>query len=416
MIALIDVNNMYVSCERVFCPSLEGKPVLVLSNNDGTAISRSSEIKPYVKMGQPFFEIKNWCTKNKVHVFSSNYTLYASMSKKFHDTVKQFGARQEIYSIDESFLDISGIANLTEYGLKIKKTVKQWTGLPVCVGIGGKTKVLAKFANHLAKKHSFLNGICNLVELGEARTNKAMQLTDVSEVWGIGRKISEKLKLMGINTVYDLKTASPKHMSKLFSVNIERIIYELNGIACIELEEYQEPNKQIISSRSFGKAVKDKDTLISALTYHTENISKKLRKQKLFARQMIIFAHTNRFKDNYFSRTVNVVFPVALDSFRYIAKYLNSAVNEIYRPGIEFKKAGVVINEIVGNESETRDLFDNVNIRKDILLPTLENINRQFGKGSISLASAKLSDHWNMKQELISKHFTTNINDLIEVN
>lgn len=416
MLALIDCNNFYASCERVFQPALENKPIIVLSNNDGCAVARSNEAKALgIKMGAPYFEIKHICDKHKVNVFSSNYTLYGNMSKRVMQTLQQFAPRQEIYSIDECFLDLAGMQNLTEYGQKIRKTVKQWTGIPVGVGIG-KTKVLAKFANYLAKKYSFLNGVCNLEELGEARTNKAMQIVSVEEVWGIGRKISDKLKLMGINTVYDLKTASPKHMSKLFSVNIERIIYELNGIACIELEEYQEPNKQIISSRSFGKSVKDKDTLISALTYHAENISKKLRKQKLFARQMLVFAHTNRFKDNYFSKTVNIVFPVALDSFRYMAKYLDDAVNEIYQPGIEFKKAGIIINEIVGNESETRDLFDNVNIRKDELLPTIDNIKRQFGKNSIYLASAKLSSHWNMNQELTSRHFTTDVNDLIEVN
>lgn len=416
MIALIDCNNFYASCERVFQPALEGKPIIVLSNNDGCAVARSNEAKMLgIKMGQPFFEIKDLCKKHKVYVFSSNYTLYGNMSKRVMNTLQQFAPRQEIYSIDECFLDFAGMQNLTDYGQKIRKTVKQWTGIPVGVGIG-QTKVLAKFANHLAKKYPFLNGVCNLDELGENRTNKAMQIVSVEEIWGVGRKIAEKLKIMGIKTVFDLKNANAKQLSKIFSVNIERIIYELNGIACIELEEYQVPNKQIISSRSFGKAVQDKDTLISALTYHTENISKKLRKQNLFARQMLVFAHTNRFKDNYFSSSVNVIFPVAIDSFRYMAKYIEQAVNEIYRPGVQFKKAGIVINEIVGQEFETRDLFDTVSIRKDSLIPTLEQIKRHFGKSSISLASAKLSNRWLMNKHLSSKHYTTDLEDLIEVN
>ena len=415
MIALIDCNNFYASCERVFQPTLEGKPIIVLSNNDGCAVARSNEAKALgIKMGAPYFEIKHICDKHSVNVFSSNYTLYGNMSKRVMNTLQQFAPRQEIYSIDECFLDLAGMQDLTEHGQKIRKTVKQWTGIPVGVGIA-KTKVLAKLANHLAKKYPFLNGVCNLEELGESRTNKAMQIVGVEEIWGVGRKIAEKLKNMGIKTVYELKTANPKHMSKIFSVNIERIVYELNGTQCMELEEYQEPNKQIISSRSFGKAVQDKDTLISALTYHTENISKKLRKQNLFARQMIVFAHTNRFKDNYFSSSVNVMFPVAIDSFRYMAKYIEQAVNEIYRHGVQFKKAGIVINEIVGQEFETRDLFDTVSIRKDSLIPTLEQIKRHFGKSSISLASAKLSDSWGMNQELISRHFTTDIDELIEV-
>ena len=252
MLALVDCNNFYASCERVFQPALEGKPIIVLSNNDGCAVARSNEAKALgIKMGAPYFEIKQICDKYKVNVFSSNYTLYGNMSKRVMNTLQQFAPRQEIYSIDECFLDLAGMQDLTEHGQKIRKTVKQWTGIPVGVGIA-KTKVLAKFANHLAKKYPFLNGVCNLEELGESRTNKAMQIVGVEEIWGVGRKIAEKLKNMGIKTVYDLKTANPKHMGKIFSVNIERIIYELNCIQCMELEEYQEPNKQIISSRSFG--------------------------------------------------------------------------------------------------------------------------------------------------------------------
>jgi DNA polymerase V len=415
MISLIDANCFFVSCERVFQPDLEGKPVIVLSNNDGCAVARSNESKALgIKMGAPYFEIKNLCDKHGVHVFSSNYTLYGNLSRRFHEIIGQFGANQEEYSIDESFLDLSGITDLTTHGQKIRQTIKQWIGIPSCVGIG-QTKVLAKFANHLAKKHQFLDGVCNLQELGAERVTKAMKITSIADLWGIGRKIAPRLIQMGIRTVYDLKVANPKQMSKAFSVNIERLVYELNGLQCLELENYQEPNKQIISSRSFGQAVKSKDSLLSALTYHCEQISRKLRKQGLFARQMIIFAHSSRFKDDYFSRSVNIVFPAAVDSFRFMTKYLSPALDKIYQDGILFKKAGIIITDMVSSEQETIDLFDNVNISHDKLLPALENIRRKFGKGSLQVASALLTNDWQMSRNLMSQHYTTDLDEILEI-
>ena len=415
MISLVDCNNFYVSCERLFQPQLEGKPVIILSNNDGCAVARSNEAKALgIKMGVPYFEIKDLCRKHGVQVFSSNYTLYGDLSNRVHSVLKDMAVRQEVYSVDESFLDLSGIPDLTNYAQKIRSRVKQWTGIPVCVGLGH-TKVLAKFANHLAKKHKFLNGVCNLDELGQSRVDKAMQITQVGEIWGVGRKINDRLQAMGINTVYDLRIANPKHISKIFSVNLERIVYELNGIPCIELEEYQEPNKQIVSSRSFGQAVTSRDGLLSSLTYHVEQASRKMRRQGLFARQMIVFAHTNRFKDDYFSSSVNVVFPAALDSFRYMTKCLNNALDVIYKPNIGFKKSGVIITDLIAGEQDTRDLFDNVSIKHDNLLPTLESIKKQFGKQSIQIASGMLSNTWQMQRNLKSKNYTTDIDDLLVV-
>jgi DNA polymerase V len=416
MISLVDCNNFYASCERVFQPELEGKPLIILSNNDGCAIARSNEAKALgIKMGAPYFEIKDICKKHGVHVYSSNYTLYGSMSKRVMLVLKDFAVRQEVYSIDECWLDLSGIPDLINYGQQIRSRVKQWTGIPVSVGIG-QTKVLAKFANYLAKKHKFLNNVCNLAELGTNRVDRAMQITPVGEVWGIGRKIAVKLQQMGITTVYKLKLANPKQMSKIFSVNIERIIYELNGIKCLELEDCHEPNKQIISSRSFAQAVNSRDALKSSLIYHLEQVSRKMRRQGLFARQMVVFAHTNRFSDDYFSSSVNIVFPAALDSFRYMASSLDKALDVIYKPHIGYKKSGVIINDLITGEYETQDLFDTINIQHDKLMPTLENIKRHFGISSIKLAAAQLSDSWKMQQNLVSNRYTTNINDLLAVN
>lgn len=413
MICLVDANCFYVSCERVFQPHLEGKPVIVLSNNDGCAVARSNEAKALgIKMGVPYFEIRHQCEKHGVHAFSSNYTLYGDMSRRFHHILAQFGVRQEVYSIDESFLDLSGITDLTNHGQNIRKTIKQWIGIPSCVGIG-QTKVLAKLANHLAKKHQFLNGVCNLGDLSQERINNAMKITRVGDLWGIGRKLAPKLELMGIKTVYDLKIANAKQLSKIFSVNLERIILELNGIQCLELEDYQEPSKQMVSTRSFGKAVTSRDGLMSALTYHCEQISHKLRKQNLFARQMVVFAHTNRFKDDYMARSSNITFPEAVDSFRFMTKYLEQALDNIYQPELQYKKAGLIITDLVSSEQETQDLFDHINIRHDQLLPSIEAIKHRFGKSSLQLASGLLSKDWQMNRHLISRHFTTDLDDIL---
>ena len=392
-IALVDCNNFYASCERVFNPKLEGKPILVLSNNDGCVIARSNETKAMgIKMGTPYFEIKNFCKHHNIHVYSSNYTLYADMSSRVMQTLSTFATRQEVYSIDESFMDLSGYPNLSEHAQLIRKTIKQHTGIPVGIGIGN-TKVMAKFANFLAKKYPPLNGVCNLIELGTERTNKAMQLTPVDELWGVGRKLSVQLKQMGIQTIYDLKIANAKILSKRFTVNLE----------------------QIISSRSFGNAVNTRDALLSALTYHCEQIGRKLRRQNLYARQMTVFAHTNRFKDDYFSSAINVVFTHATDSFRYMTPTINKALDEIYKPYIHYKKAGIIVFDIITHEFQTIDLFDNINITNDELLPTLESIKKKYGKNSIKLASELLSDDWKMQRNYTSANFTTDIDQILEV-
>jgi DNA polymerase V len=414
MIAIIDCNNFYASCERLFNPKLIGKPVVVLSNNDGCAIARSNEAKRFIKMGQPYFEFKHLCTKHDIHVFSSNYELYADISHRVMKTLAQFSDRQEVYSIDESFLDLSGIPNLTEYAFEIKRIVQKNIGIPIGIGVG-QTKVLAKIANHLAKKHGFLKGVCNLEDLGKERINKAFSITDVAEIWGIGRKISEKLKLMGIKTVLDLKNANPHQIRKVFNINVERIVYELNGQKCIELELFQEPNKQIISSRSFGIGINDYDSLLSSLTYHCENISSKLSKQGLFARQLIVFANTNRFKDNYFTASSNIVLPKAINSYRYFMPYISRALQSIYHPTLLYKKTGIMVTEVINNKNQTKDLFDEISVQPDPLLKTLQGIKKRFGRSAIKLASYNLSNSWQMQNNLRSRRYTTNFDEILEV-
>jgi DNA polymerase V len=415
LIALVDCNNFYASCERVFRPELKEKSLIVLSNQDGAVISRSNEAKALgIKMGTPYYQIKEICDKYDVHIFSSNYALYNSMSKRVMSILAKFAVSQEIYSIDESFLDLTGIGNLTTYSENIRTIVIKWTSIPISVGLG-QTKVLAKFANYLAKKHKFLDNICNLDELGHARVNKAMQITDVAEVWGVGRRVAKKLRQMDIHTVYDLKTANPSHIRKIFNINMERVVQELNGIKCIDLEELKKANRHIISSRNFDHEVMSRDDLKSAFIYHIENVCGKMRKQNLFARQIIFCARTNRFKDNYFSTAVDIAIPSALDSFRYISSYIDKALDTIYKPGIKYKKCGVIVNGLITGEYVTKDLFDNTNITHDKVLPAVEKVRMRFGKSAIKLASFNLSDAWKMEQRFLSKRYTTDLNELLEV-
>jgi DNA polymerase V len=415
MLCLVDVNNFFASCERVFQPNLEGKPIVVLSNNDGCIIARSQEAKDIgIKMGSPYFEVKELLFKHKVYVFSSNYVLYSDMSSRVMAILKDFGIRQEVISVDESFLDLTGLADLTNHGQKIKTTIKQYSGLPVCVGIA-KTKVLAKFANHLAKKYKTLNGVCNLEDFVESRIDKALQITPINDLWGIGRKLSKQLPLAGIKTAYDLKIANAKQISRLFSVNLEKMVYELNGIPCLELDDYHEPTRCILSSHSFGKPVTDINDLLSSVTFHLENATQKLRKQGLYARELTVFINTNRFNDDYYYNSTTIMLPQALDSFRALAKHLEPAIRKLYQLGRSYKKSGISLTSLITNDMKDIDLFESVNIQDDPLLTTIEQIRKKYGKSSINLASRNLADNWHMKREKMSQHYTTNLNELIEV-
>lgn len=299
-IALIDVNNFYVSCERVFNPKLEGRPVVVLSNNDGCAVARSNEVKALgVRMGQPWFQLKDLAKKHGIIAYSSNYALYADMSNRVMDILAMFSPHQEIYSIDECFLDLTGFKtkNLAPYGQHIRQTIKQWTGLPVCVGIGS-TKTLAKLANHMAKKNPEWNGVCDFNSLSFQQQADWFQRTGVGEIWSIGKRLAPRLQEIGIKTVLDLKTASPSQMRARFSVVMEKTIREINGTACIELEEINPSRKQIISSRSFGIPVSDLASLEESVTLYISRAAEKLRRQQSCAGSVHVSIRTSRFNEN----------------------------------------------------------------------------------------------------------------------
>jgi len=298
-IALIDVNNFYVSCERVFNPKLEGRPVVVLSNNDGCAVARSNEVKALgVKMGQPWFQLKDLAKKHGIIAYSSNYALYADMSNRVMSILSMFSPEQEIYSIDECFLDLTGFKrhSHTGYGQKIRKRIKQWTGLPVCVGIGS-TKTLAKLANHIAKKNLEFNGVCDLNSLSPQQQEDWFSKIEVGEIWGVGRRLAPKLHEIGIKTVWDLQTASPSQLRARFSVVMEKIIREINGTSCIELEEINPPKKQIVSSRSFGIPVSDLASLEESVSLYISRATEKLRRQQSYAGSVHVSIRTSPFNE-----------------------------------------------------------------------------------------------------------------------
>lgn len=420
-IALIDVNNFYVSCERVFNPKLIGKPVVVLSNNDGCAVARSNEVKALgVGMGAPWFKFKNLAKQHGIIAYSSNYALYANMSNRVMTILRQFSPDQEVYSIDESFLDLTGFQtrDLIAYGQKMCQRILKWTGLPVCVGVGS-TKTLAKLANHCAKKRPVFNSVCNFNTMDDAKLNKMLSEIEVGEVWGVGRKLAPKLNALGIITVLDLKQADPERLRQQFSVVMEKTIRELNGTVCIELEEVAPPKKQIVSSRSFGHPVRDYNSLAESITLYISRAAEKLRKQQSFAGSVYVYIRTSPFKENdpFYSNGLTIPMPTPTDDTRQLVNVALWGLKRIYRPNFNYAKAGVMLNELVPAEGVQSDLFSIVQTspKSEKLMTTMDAINRKMGKESIKLASEGFKRPWKMKQESKSPSYTTKWDELLKV-
>lgn len=415
-IALIDVNNFYVSCERVFNPKLEGKPVVVLSNNDGCAVARSNEVKALgVRMAQPWFQLKDLARKHGIIAYSSNYTLYADMSSRVMNILSTFSPDQEIYSIDECFLDLTGFRDLPAYGQTIRNTIKQWLGLPVCVGIGS-TKTLAKLANHMAKKYKQLDGVCDLNSMTSFQQDIWFRLIEVGEIWGIGRRLAPKLQQYSINTVYDLKRASPDSMRRKFSVVMEKIIRELNGISCIALEEVTPAKKEIISSRSFGIKVTDLASLEEAVSLYMSRAAEKLRRQNSYAGEIHVFINTSRFnepEENY-ANSIRIPLLTQTASTIVLTKAALWGLRQIYRRGFRYQKTGVRLSGLVDTETRQSDLFGlapKSNTAR--LMEVVDSINDRMGQGTIHLASEGIRKSWSMRRERKSQNYTTEWDELI---
>ena len=410
---LIDVNNMYVSCERVFDPSLNNKPVIVLSNNDGCAVARSNESKALnIKMGVPLFQIKDIVQQHNVIVLSSNYAMYAEMSRRFHTILASYVTAEEVepYSIDECFVDFTAYEknfDLEKVGQQMRQQIWKWLGLPVCVGIG-RSKTEAKIANHIAKKNPGFNSVCDLVSMDPCNKEYYFSLIDVSEVWGVGRKHSKKLQSMGINTVLDLACAEPREMQKKFSIVMARTIYELQGISCIEIEHTPPSKKQIVASRSFGGRVTELTDLKEAISMYAQDACKRLRDEGLLCGCMIAFVQSNPFDANvpFYNKSITGSFSEPTDCAIDFVKAATRMLNDIYKEGIKYKKCGVVLTCLEPKSGHTYDLLtDFKQIEKKELMQAMDGIHGKFGKKKIGVGPCFIPNrNWSMSRDKLSRN------------
>lgn len=417
MFALIDCNNFYVSCERVFNPKLEGKPVVVLSNNDGCVVARSNESKALgFKMGDPIFQRMDLVRKHKVIVYSSNYRLYGDMSNRVMTLLKNFAPEYEIYSIDEMFLEFSGFESwdLTKYGKDIKQTIYQGVGMPVSVGIGP-TKTLAKVANFFAKKHPVFEGVCELRDIN--RIYPMLSNLGVGDVWGVGRQWADKLKAIGITNALDLAKSDHTMIKKKFNVVLARTVLELQGIPCLSLESVA-PRKNIMVSRSFGRPILDFNNLREAVANFATKAAEKLRAQNSYASGMMVFVRTNPFSktDVQYSNSICLKFPKETDSTMWILKTASQGLKTIFRDGYKYKKAGTMLLDILPNTLGQNDLFiDEEKMNNPKLMDVLDAINTKYGRQTVQFAICGYRKAWSMSQERVSPAYTTRWSDLLIV-
>jgi len=433
MYALIDGNNFYVSCERVFRPSLNGKPVIVLSNNDGCAIARSNEAKALgIKMGHPWFQIRHLQETHGLVALSANFELYGDMSDRVASIIAGFGPSQEIYSIDESFVDLTGVrGDLTARARKLRLRILQWVGIPCGIGIGA-TKTLAKLANHIAKtadrkSGSYPQHFANICNLGDASAEDIQQLmsrTEVGDVWGIGPRISAQLRAASIQTVDQLAACNPTTIRSKWSVSVERTVRELQGTQCISLEEHIPDKQEIATTRSFGHPVTSLTELREAITEYVTCAAQKLRSQNSTCAQVLVFIRTSPFRpDKQYSRSFVVPLIRPSADTRFLAQAALSGLNTIYQLGYLYAKAGVILLDIKPDNIVQGEL-DLFGIQDDAvftqaethgshtpsLMQTLDTLNDRYGRGTIQLGSAGFSGNhrlWTMKQERRTPRYTT---------
>jgi DNA polymerase V len=413
-IALVDCNNFYVSCERVFRPDLKNVPVVVLSNNDGCVVSRSNEAKNLgIKMGQPWFQCKDLSEEHGILALSSNYALYADMSNRVMSILSNFAPRQEVYSIDESFLDLTGIPKLRDLSYEMRERVGQWTGIPVCVGIGP-TKTLAKLANFVAKRHPRSKGVFNYNDLSEPLQAKLLSQIEVGEVWGIGWRISARLGDHGIHTVQDLRVAHTATLRTEFGVVVEKTQRELQGVQCMDLEDVIPAKKEIVSSRSFGHAVKDVAVLRDAMSTFVANACVKLRAQNSHASMIQVFLETNRFRKDspQYSPSFSIALPQPTNDSLVINRWADYLVGRLFKPEYEYKKAGIRLGEISPQGVYQADWLEPTQATDTRLMSALDELNKRFGRGTVKVSTQGAYQEWQMKQERKSPNYTTNWADI----
>lgn len=420
--ALVDCNNFYASCEKLFRPDLADTPVVVLSNNDGCVIARSQEAKAIgIKMGVPYFQVRELVDKHGIVVFSSNYALYADISSRVMSTLEHLAPAVEVYSIDESFLDLTGLdhaLSLTELGLDIRQTIQDWIGMTVCVGIAP-SKTLAKLANHAAKKWQKTAGVVDLTS--KERQRKLMALLPVSEVWGVGGKLTKRLNELGIHTALQLADASPKMLRRQFSVVIERTVAELNGESCLALEDVAANKKEIVSSRAFSERITDFHNMQQAVSEYVHRASEQLRSQSSKAKQLTVFIRTSPFsnhsQDPFYSNSATGVMICPTDDTRDFLHLAGELLKKIWKDGYRYAKAGVMLADFYDEGIEQLHLFTdaasgNVHEAKpayrtnSALMTVLDEINHS-GKAKVFFAAKGLQQDWAMKRQLLSPAYTT---------
>ncbi|EGR0519017.1 translesion error-prone DNA polymerase V subunit UmuC [Vibrio cholerae] len=417
--ALVDCNNFYASCEKLFRPDLKDTPVVVLSNNDGCVVARSREAKLLgIKMGVPVFQIKAEMQRHGILAFSSNYALYADLSSRVMRTLEEMAPRVEVYSIDEAFLDLTGIESaisLVEFGQQVRERIGHWIGITVCVGIAP-TKTLAKLANHAAKKYPATQGVVDLTN--PDRQRRLLALVPVDDVWGVGKRLSKRLNTLGITTALDLANASPRAIRDQFSVVLERTVRELNGESCIELEEIPPTKKQIVCSRSFGVKVTHFELLREAVCEYATRATEKLRKEQQQAKVMTVFIRTSPFKDNepQYSNSASGELLIPSCDTRDFIELASHLIKRIWKDGFRYAKAGVMLSDFYDPGMFQPGLFDDVSTRSNSqqLMSVLDSIN-QSGAGKVFFAGQGTKKDWSMKREYLSPAYTTRWDQLPRV-
>ena len=413
-VALIDCNSFYVSCERLFNPKIQNVPVVVLSNNDGCVISRSVEAKKIgIKMGEPYFKVKDLVKKNNVQIFSSNYSLYGDLSRRVMKVLKGFSNKIEIYSIDEAFLDLSYIKDddVEEYGKKIRDRVLKWTGIPTSVGISS-TKTLSKVANHIAKKNKA--GVIFL----KKNIDDILKDFDVGDVWGVGKQLSKLYKKNGVDNAYKLKNISNTWVKKSTNVLGAKTVMELRGVPCIDLETQETKRKSCCVSRSFGKKVTSIEKLRESITTHCLNAAEKIRTDKQTTKAITVFIRTSPFDKNrkYYSNSITIDLPIATSNSLELVKESINGLKKIYKYGYFYQKAGIILSKLNdSSEKEFNLLAPIMEDRSNTLMKAIDFTNAKYGRNAISIAQAGINNTWKMRRKYSSKIDTASFDSLPKI-
>ena len=413
-IALIDCNSFYVSCERLFNPKIKNIPVVVLSNNDGCVISRSIEAKKIgIKMGEPYFKVKELVKKNNVQIFSSNYSLYGDLSRRVMKVLKGFSDKIEIYSIDEAFIDLSHIKdeNIEDYGKKIRERVLKWTGIPTSVGISC-TKTLSKVANHVAKKNK--TGVIFLKD----NIDDVLKNFDISDIWGVGRQLSKLYIKNGINNAYKLKNISNSWVKKSTNVLGAKTVMELRGIPCINLETEETKRKSCCVSRSFGRKIESLNKLKESITTHCLNAAEKIRNDNQTTRSITVFIRTSPFDKNrkYYSNSLTIDLPIATNNSLELVKMATESLKKIYKYGYFYQKAGIILSKLSeAGEKNLNLLTPILENKSQTLMKAIDLTNAKYGRNVISVAQAGINNSWKMRREHSSKIDTASFDSLPKI-